>query len=49
MVDNMMTKYSFTEHSQPTDSPDIEVDLADLDNDVEAFSAWIKQYNKRMN
>lgn len=49
MVDNMMTKYSFTEHSQPTDSPDIEVDLADLDNDVEVFSAWIKQYNKRMN
>ncbi len=49
IVDDMMTKYSFTEHSQPVDSPSIDIDIDDLINDINAYIEWITSYNKRMN
>ena len=49
IVDGMMTKYSFTEHSQPADSPSVDIDVDDLINDINAFIEWINDYNKRMN
>ena len=49
IVDGMMTKYSFTEHSQPSDSPSVDIDIDDLINDINAFIEWINDYNKRMN
>jgi hypothetical protein len=48
MIDSMMTKYSFNEHSQPEDSPLIQMDLAETTADIKAFVAWIKEYNKKM-
>ena len=47
-VDSMMTKYSFTEHSQPSDSPPIEIDIDDLNKDIGDYINWISEYRKRM-
>lgn len=44
----MMTKYSFNEHSQPDDSPLIEMDLDETITDIQRFVAWIKTFNKKM-
>ena len=49
MIDSMMTKYSFNEHSQPEDSPLIQMDLNETIADIKAFLVWIKNYNKKMN
>lgn len=49
VIDDLMTRYSFTEHSQPADSPLIEVDIDELDSDIKSFIDWITQYNKKMN
>jgi hypothetical protein len=48
MIDSMMTKYSFNEHSQPEDSPLIQMDLDDTLSDIKNFVVWIKAYNKKM-
>lgn len=48
MIDKFMTKYSFTEHSQPSDSPANDITAEELCNDISEFRLWIKQYNKRM-
>ena len=48
MIDSMMTKYSFNEHSQPEDSPLIQMDLDETLADINAFVVWIKNYNKKM-
>jgi hypothetical protein len=48
-IDSMMTKYSFNEHSQPEDSPFIQMDLDDVISDIKNFVSWIKAYNKKMN
>lgn len=47
-VDDMMTKYSFTEHSQPIDSPPVEITIEELSKDISAYIAWITEYRKRM-
>lgn len=49
MIDSMMTKYSFNEHSQPEDSPLIQMDLDETVSDIKDFINWIKTYNKKMN
>lgn len=49
MIDSMITKYSFNEHSQPEDSPLIQMDLDETIADIKAFVVWIKDYNKKMN
>ncbi len=48
MIDSMMTKYSFYEHSQPEDSPAIHMNLDDIIEDIKTFVSWIKSYNKKM-
>lgn len=48
IIDEMMTKYSFTEHSQPIDSPPTNISIDDLSEDIATFANWIKLYNKRM-
>ncbi len=47
-IDDMMTKYSFTEHSQPIDSPPIQIDTSVLKSDIQKMLNWIKDYNKKM-
>ena len=48
IIDKFMTKYSYTEHSQPTDGPVYEYTFAEMKADVEEFQKWTKEYNKRM-
>ena len=48
LVDSMMTKYSFTEHSQPIDSPPVEISVEELNSDIEVYLRWINDYRKRM-
>ena len=48
LVDSMMTKYSFTEHSQPIDSPPVEISAEELNHDIEVYLGWINDYRKRM-
>jgi len=49
IIDDMMTKYSFTEHSQPIDSPLIQIDAYEIGADIQSVLDWIKSYNKKMN
>lgn len=49
IIDSMMTKYSFNEHSQPDDSGLITMNLDDTIQDIDIFIRWIKTYNKKMN
>ena len=48
IIESMMTKYSYFEHSQPQDSATVIVDIEDLQKDIEAFRDWVTEYNKRM-
>lgn len=48
IIDNMMTKYSYGEHSQPEDSGLISMNLDDVISDIDNFIAWIRDYIKRM-
>ena len=48
IIDSMMTKYSFEEHSQPEDSGLVTIDLDDTTKDIDNFIAWIKEYTKKM-
>ena len=48
LVDSMMTKYSFTEHSQPIDSPPVVISIDELDRDIDECIKWITDYRKRM-
>lgn len=47
-IDNLITKYSFTEHSQPEDSGIIIMRLEEIDQDILDFIEWIKVYNKKV-
>ena len=47
IIDAMMTKYSFTEHSQPSDSPPIDVDIDELENDIAEFKKWTEEFKSR--
>lgn len=49
IIDSMMTKYSYNEHSQPEDSPCSDIDLVETISDIKSFIGWIKTYNKKMN
>ena len=48
IVDSMMSKYSFTEHSQPIDSPPVQISIEELSCDIDNYLNWINDYNKRM-
>lgn len=47
-VDSMMTKYSFSEHSQPVDSPQVEIDIDELNEDIGNYIKWINAFQKRL-
>lgn len=49
IIDSMMTKYSFEEHSQPEDSGLVSIDLDDTIKDIDNFIEWIKEYTNKMN
>ena len=46
IVDEMMTKYSFIEHSQPSDALPLQYTVDEIENDISAFIDWIEEYNK---
>lgn len=48
IIDSMMSKYSFEEHSQPEDSCLIAMDLDEVIEDIQNFKDWIRDYNKKM-
>ena len=47
IIDDMMTKYSFGEHSQPSDSLPVQYTLDEIRTDIQAFIDWIKEYRKK--
>ncbi|HRV73402.1 MAG TPA: AAA family ATPase [Eubacteriales bacterium] len=47
IVDEMMTKYSFIEHSQPSDALPLQYTVDEIEKDISAFIDWIIEYNKR--
>ena len=49
MVDDMMTKYSFVEHSQPSDIPPLQYTVEEIEKDIQAFITWITEYLKKQN
>ncbi len=49
MIDDMMTKYSFTEHSQPIDSMPVQLSLDEIYADIDSFVSWVVDYTKRFN
>ena len=47
MVDDMMTKYSFVEHSQPSDILPLQYTIEEIENDIQACMTWVTEYNKK--
>ena len=47
MVDDMMTKYSFIEHSQPSETPSEYYAIEDIQTDVQKYYDWLTEYKKR--
>ena len=48
IIDYMMTKYSYDEHSQPEDSGIITMNLDEVIADIRNFVSWIKEYTKKI-
>lgn len=47
LFDDMMTKYSYQEHSQPVEAPINLPDIADIEADVKKMQDWAKAYSNR--
>ena len=47
MIDKMMTKYSFMEHSQPTDAPVAYFDIDEIQDDVSNFKKWAQEFKNK--
>ena len=47
IIDSMMTKYSYNEHSQAADGPYIDFENEEIIEDISNFKQWIKNYNKK--
>ncbi len=47
IINDMMTKYSAFEHSQPTETPTFLPDPDELLEDIQAMLSWIKNFDKR--
>lgn len=47
MIDSMMTKYSFMEHSQPAETPPAYFGIDEIQSDVQAFSDWLSEFRSR--
>ena len=46
-IESMMTKYSFTEHSQPTETPLIQFDIEQIESDIDQMIKWIESFKSR--
>ena len=49
IVDDMMSKYSFIEHSQPADATIIQYSIDEIESDIQKYIDWISEYKKRQN
>ncbi|HHW94486.1 MAG TPA: hypothetical protein GX736_00950 [Mogibacterium sp.] len=47
LIDDMMTKYSFIEHSQPIDSPRIDLSIDDIEKDIKNYKDWNEDFAGR--
>lgn len=47
LLDGLMTKYSFTEHSQPEDSAFISISNDEIMIDITTLRNWASEFNKR--
>ena len=49
MIDDMMTKYSAMEHSQPDETPPYYYPIDEIDADIKVFIGWLDGYRKKTN
>lgn len=49
LIEKMMSKYSFTEHSQPGEACPCKIEIDELDGDIVTFVEWAKSHKKKMN
>lgn len=49
IIDDMMTKYSYYDHSMSDDAPLQEFTLEEIEQDVDLLVAWLTDINKRRN
>ncbi|EIU7555195.1 restriction endonuclease [Providencia rettgeri] len=47
LIDDLMTRYSVYEHSQPNELPDTLPELSDIENDLDSLINWIEQFSTR--
>lgn len=47
IVDEMMTKYSFIEHSQPSDALVLQYTVDEIESDIQNYIDWISEYSKK--
>ncbi len=47
LVDGMMTRYSFPEHSQPEETPVLALTADELETDLQELIAWLGEFSKR--
>lgn len=49
IVDNMMTKYSAYDHSMSSETPLIEFEVNEIENDMNCFKDWVNMRKKMVN
>ena len=42
-IDSMMTKYSAYDHSMSSETPLVEFDISEIEEDMNQFSQWLKK------
>lgn len=47
LIDRMMTKYSFPEHSQPEEAPVLSLTADELETDLQELSGWLGEFSRR--
>lgn len=47
LIEDLMTRYSIYEHSQPNELPDTLPDLSDIENDLDRLIIWIDKFSDR--
>lgn len=47
LIEDLMTRYSVYEHSQPNELPDRLPDISDIENDLDRLINWVDQFSSR--
>jgi hypothetical protein len=47
LIDGLMTKYSFYEHSDPDESPVPVPDPEEIERDLKSIAAWCQEFKQR--